>query len=113
MKGKRTIAVGLLLLLTVFLYTGCTGGRSTSLLAENYRVMNDAQLLEYFYRLDDEIEKRERVAGPSFGVGIGTFGRGVGGGVGVETGATGYTAEDLRKRRIEIRMELNRRNINP
>jgi hypothetical protein len=113
MKGKRTIAVGLLILLTALLYTGCTGGRSASLLAENYRVMNDDQLLEHFYQLDDEIQRQEKSSGPSFGVGIGTFGRGVGGGLGVETGATGYTAEDLRKRRIEIRMELKRRNINP
>jgi hypothetical protein len=113
MKRERTIAVGLLILLTAFLYTGCTGSRSTSLLAENYRVMNDDQLLEHFYQLDDEIQRQEKSPGPSFGVGIGTFGRGMGGGLGVETGATGYTAEDLRKRRIEIRMELKRRNINP
>lgn len=51
--------------------------------------------------------------GPTCGVGIGSFGRGVGGGVGLNTGETGYTADDLRKRRIEIRLELNRRNITP
>jgi hypothetical protein len=112
MKIKSTIAIGMVLFLTAFMFSGCAA-RSTELLAEDYRAMNDEQLLEYFYRLNDEIEKQEKSSGPTFGVGIGSFGRGVGGGVGLNTGETGYTADDLRKRRIEIRMELNRKNITP
>jgi hypothetical protein len=63
--------------------------------------------------LNDEIEKQEKQSGPSFGIGVGGIGRGVGGGVGVGTGGTGYTAEDLRKRRVDVRMEMKRRNITP
>ena len=112
MKKRMAIVVALLILPTALLFTGCAG-RSTELLVEDYGAMNNEQLLEYFYRLNDEIEKQEKSSGPSFGIGIGHFGRGVGGGVGVDTGGMGYTADDLRKRRIEIRMELNRRKITP
>jgi hypothetical protein len=47
------------------------------------------------------------------GIGIGGFGRHSGGGIGVSSGGTGYTAEDLRARRIELRLEMKRRNLNP
>ena len=112
MKTKRGVFlfVGMMLLIGFFL--GCAA-KSTDLLAEDPKKMNNEQLLEYFYRLNDEIEKQEKQSAPSFSVGLGTFGRGVGGGVGVGTGGTGYTAEDLRQRRIEVRMERRRRNINP
>lgn len=114
---KIKVAIGLLLILAVFILAGCAG-QSKELLGENYQSMSDAKLLEYFYRLNDEIEKQEKQTGPSFGFGIGGFGHGrghggVGGGVGVDTGGTAYTADDLRQRRIEVRMEMKKRNINP
>lgn len=109
MKIEAIIVTGLLLLLTVFIFSGCAG--TSKLLTEDYQAMNDEQLLEYFYRLNDEIERQEKSSGPTFGVGMGSFGRGVGGGIGLSTGETGYTADDLRKRRIETRLELNRRKI--
>jgi len=112
MKIKINRIIGILMILAVLIVSGCAG-QSKELLAEDYKKMNNEQILEYFYRLNDEIEKQEKQTGPSFGVGVGGFGRGVGGGVGVGTGGTGYTADDLRERRIEIRMEMKRRNINP
>ena len=109
---KFKIAVGLLLIFAALIIAGCAS-KSTEMLAEDYKKMNNEQILEYYYRLNDEIEKQEKQSGPSFGIGLGGGGRGVGGGVGIGTGGTGYTAEDLRKRRVEIRMELKKRNITP
>ncbi|MEE9913882.1 MAG: hypothetical protein K4571_19400 [Deltaproteobacteria bacterium] len=109
---KKNIAIGLLFLLAVFMISGCAS-QSKEMLGENYQAMSDEKLLEYFYRLNDEIDKQEKQTGPSFGIGVGGIGRGVGGGVGVGTGGTAYTAEDLRQRRVEVRMEMKRRNINP
>lgn len=112
MRIKSFAAMVLIMTFTLLYIAGCAG-TSTEILAEDFKKMNNDQLLEYFYRLNDEIEKQEKQTGPSFGVGIGGFGRNVGGGVGVGTGGTGYTAEDLRKRRVEVRMELKKRNLNP
>ncbi len=109
---KKAVLFAASIAVFAFILAGCAA-KSTDLLAENPKTMNDEQWLEYFYRLNDEIEKQEKQSSPSFSVGLGTFGRGVGGGVGVGTGGTGYTAEDLRQRRIEVRMELKRRKINP
>jgi len=112
MKTRMNIAIGMLLIFAALIIAGCAS-KSTELLAEDYKIMNNEKLLEYFYRLNDEIEKQEKQSSPSFGIGIGGGGRHVGGGLGVGTGGTGYTAEDLRQRRIEIRLEMKRRNINP
>jgi hypothetical protein len=112
MKKKESIAFGIALIFVVMIFAGCAS-KSTELLAQDPNHMNNDQLLEYFYRLNDEIEKQEKQTGPSFGIGIGGIGRSVGGGVGVGTGGTAYTADDLRERRIEVRMELKRRGIQP
>lgn len=109
---KTRLSVVILILLAMFIFAGCAV-QSKELLGENYKTMSNDRLLEYFYQLNDEIEKQEKQTGPAFGVGLGGFGRGVGGGVGVGTGGTAYTADDLRQRRIEVRMEMKRRNINP
>jgi hypothetical protein len=111
-KAGLDVIIGVLFCLAALLVLGCAGG-SKEMLDEDFKKMNNDQLLEYFYRLNDEIEKQEKQSGPSFGIGVGGIGRGVGGGVGVGTGGTGYTAEDLRKRRVEVRMEMKRRNITP
>ena len=112
MKMKRYLTLSLMIIIAAIFILGCAGS-SKELLAEDYKKMNNEQILEYYYRLNDEIEKQEKKSGPSFGIGVGGVGPGIGGGVGIGTGGTGYTAEDLRQRRIEIRMEMKRRNINP
>ncbi len=109
---KVKVAVGCLTIFVMFILAGCAG-QSKELLGENFKTMSNDRLLEYFYQLNDEIEKQEKQTSPSFGIGVGGFGRSVGGGVGVGTGGTGYTADDLRQRRIEVRMEMKKRNINP
>jgi hypothetical protein len=112
MKTKQKIALLLLITGTILFIAGCAD-KSKDLLAEDYKKMTNERLLEYFYQVNDEIEKQEKSSGPSVGFGLGGgFGRG-GAGVGVGTGGTGYTAEDLRARRIELRLEMKRRNLNP
>lgn len=109
---KLKLTVGVLFVFMLFILLGCAG-QSKEMLAEDYKAMSNEKLLEYFYRLNDEIDKQEKQTGPSFGIGVGGIGRSVGGGVGVGTSGTPYTAEDLRQRRVEVRMEMKRRNINP
>ena len=112
MKTKQNIALLLLIIGTILFIAGCAD-KSKELLAEDYKKMTNERLLEYFYQVNDEIDKQEKSSGPSVGFGMGGgFGRG-GAGVGVGTGGTGYTAEDLRARRIELRLEMKRRNLNP
>jgi hypothetical protein len=75
--------------------------------------MSNDDLLRYYYRLNDEIESQEKQSGPQVGIGIGGIGGHVGGDLGVGTGSEGYTAEDLRARRVDVRMELNKRKLTP
>jgi hypothetical protein len=112
MKIKQNIAFLLLIIGTILFFAGCAD-KSKELLAEDYKKMTNERLLEYFYQVNDEIEKQEKSSGPSVGIGVGGFGHHSGGGIGVGTGGTGYTAEDLRARRIEIRLEMKRRNLTP
>jgi len=112
MKLKQTITVLILSIAAVLFVLGCAE-RSKVLLAEDYNKMGNEELLRYFYQLNDEIERQEKPQGPEVGFGFGTFGHRSGLGIGASTGATGYTADDLRQRRIDVRMELNRRGLNP
>jgi len=112
MTMKQKIALALLMIAAIFFVAGCAS-QIQELLAEDYTKMGDDELLRYFYRLDDEIERQEKPIGPIFGFGIGTFGHHSGFGLGMETGTTGYTADDLRKRRIDVRLELQKRRLYP
>jgi hypothetical protein len=112
MKIKQNLILLLLVFAVVFFVFGCAD-KTKELLAEDYQKMSNDDLLRYYYRLNDEIEKQEKQSGPQVGVGIGGFGRHTGGGVGVSSGATGYTAEELRARRIDVRMELKKRGLVP
>jgi hypothetical protein len=112
MKIKQNIILTFLIIAAVFLVVGCAD-KTKDLLAEDFKKMGNEDLLRYFYHLNDEIEKQEKQSGPQVGIGFGSFGGGVGGGVGVATGGTGYTAEDLRARRVDVRLELKRRGLNP
>ena len=112
MKMTRNITMLLIILTTVFFVLGCAGG-SKELLNEDYKKMSNENILRYYYSLNDEIERQEKQSGPQFGIGIGSFGHGVGGGASVGMGGSGYTADDLRARRIDVRLELKRRGLNP
>ena len=112
MKMTRNIAMLLIILTTVFFVLGCAGG-SKELLNEDYKKMSNENILRYYYSLNDEIERQEKQSGPQFGIGIGSSGHGGGGGASVGTGGLGYTADDLRARRLDVRLELKRRGLNP
>ncbi len=109
-KHKSTLLLAAMA--AVLLALGCAN-QTKELLAENYPRMGDEDLLRYYYRLSDEIERQERPSGPQFGFGLGTFGHHTGVGLGVETGPMGYSADELRKRRIDVLMELKKRGLNP
>ena len=111
-KMIRNITILFFILTAVFFVLGCAGN-SKELLVENYKAMNNEDLLRYYYKLNDEIERQEKQSGPAFSIGFGTFGSGVGGGAGVGAGGSGYTADDLRARRIDVKMELQKRKLNP
>ena len=112
MKIRQNIPLLLMIFGSILFITGCAD-KSKELLAEDYKKMTNERLLEYFYQVNDEIEKQEKSSGPSVGFGVGGFGSGGGVGIGIGTGGTGYTAEELRARRIELRLEMKRRNLNP
>ncbi|SEM37599.1 hypothetical protein SAMN04489760_11253 [Syntrophus gentianae] len=112
MNRSRKITLSLFMVAVLLIAAGCTT-RTQELLAEDYLKMGNEDLLRYFYRLDDEIQRQEMSQGPEFGFGIGTFGHHSGVGLGVGTGSGGYTADELRKRRIDVRMELKKRGLNP
>jgi len=100
-KMQKKIFKNLLLFLMFIALCGCAAG-SQALLAEDYKAMNNENLLRYYYRLNDEIERQEKKSGPQFSVGIGGFGGSIGGGAEVGAGGTHYTANDLRARRIDV-----------
>jgi len=112
MKIKQNIILSLLIIVAVFLVFGCAN-KTKELLAEDYQKMSNDDLLRYFYRLNDEIERIEKQPGPQVSIGMGGFGSHTGGGVGISSGSTGYAAEELRTRRIDVRMDLKKRGIVP
>jgi hypothetical protein len=112
MQNNQKIIVFLLIIIAIFFFWGCAE-KSKELLAEDINIMSNDELMRYYYRLNDEIERQEKQQGPQVGLGIGGFGTRGGAGVGVGSGGSGYTAEDLRTRRIDIRMELKKRSLNP
>ena len=94
LKKIRNIAILPVMLMALFFVLGCAGG-SKELLAEDYKAMNNENILRYYYRLNDEIERQEKQTSPQFSIGFGGFGGSVGGGAEEGTGGTGYTANDL------------------
>jgi len=113
---KRLFFIATLLLVPLFLLS-CSGTQE-ELLSKDYTKMTDDELLKYFYQIEDEIAKCENhSSGASVGVGGGHgWGHhgGFGGvGVGVSKGIGGCDSEDLRARRVDVRLELKKRGLNP
>jgi hypothetical protein len=115
--------LALLVLLASLGLSGCAnqaGSEAGTLIAQDFRKMDNDELLLYYYRLTEEIDRRER-SGPSSSVGIGIgggswgggWGSGSGGGVGVgvSTPVGGGGSDELRNRRAEVRVEMQRRNM--
>jgi len=122
MQTKKTALtfLALLVLLASLGLWGCanqTGSEAGAMLSQDYRKMDNDELLLYYYRLTEEIDRTERTgSGSAFSIGIGggSWGSGGGGGVGVSTTAPvggGSGSSDLRNRRAEVRAEMQRRNM--
>ncbi|MBW1815154.1 MAG: hypothetical protein JRJ39_16315 [Deltaproteobacteria bacterium] len=72
----------------------------------------------YYYQLEDEIAKCEnKSSGGSIGIGGGRGWGSRGGfggvGVGASKGIGGCDSDDLRTRRIDVRLALKKRGLNP
>jgi hypothetical protein len=93
--------------------TGCAG-QQKELLARDYPHMKNDDLLKYYYQLSDEISRCSESNRTTVGIGTG-FGifSWLGLGVGVSHGVSTCNPDKLRQRRIDVRIELNHRGLNP
>lgn len=120
-RNAARACLALLVLVALLGPGGCanqTKSEAGALLAQDYRKMDNDDLLLYYYRLSEEIDRVERSGSASsvgIGIGGGSWGRGSGGGVGlgVSTSAPvgGSGTDELRNRRAEIRAEMQRRGM--
>jgi len=127
MQTMKTVSavVALVVLMASLGLSGCAnqaGTEAGALLSQDIRKMDNDELTLYYYRLTEEIDRRER-SGPSSSVGIGIgggswgggWGSGSGGGVGVGYSTSvpggGGGSDELRSRRAEVRAEMQRRNM--
>jgi hypothetical protein len=102
------------------LLAACAKPARDQLLEENYKAMTDTGLVRYFYDLDDAIEACEYRSRPDNG-GVGmSVGGGwwSGGGAGLGLGVTRDSQDhcdstELRQRRTDVRMEMDRRGVKP
>ena len=97
----------------LFLFIGCAG-TGNDILDQDPTGMSDEALLTYYYQLDEEIAKCARQTDRS-AVGIGTgFGRqGIGFGFGISQGIGNCDADELRQRRVAVRLQLQKRGLTP
>ena len=110
---KRIALIIIIFLLPLFMLS-CSGAQK-ELLSKDHTTMSDDELLRYYLQLNDEIEKCEnRGRGSSVGIGGSRGWGGHGGvGVGVSKGIGGCNSDNLRTRRIDVRLALKKRGINP
>jgi hypothetical protein len=124
-KKKMVLAfLAFFVLLTSLGLSGCANQQKSeagALLTQDYRKMDNDELLLYYYRLTEEIDRTERSgsgSAVSVGIGGGRWGWGGGGGSGVGVGVSTTTpvgggggTDDLRNRRAEVRAEMQKRNM--
>ena len=115
-KGGHTVRVwkNMIGFMVIALFICGCAGRQKELLAQDYMHMPDKELLTYYYQLSDEIDRCVNESNRA-SVGLGTgFGLGwLGLGLGVSKGIPTCSADELRARRIAVRVELQHRGINP
>lgn len=118
--GAGLLLTLLMALVVATTLAGCADkSKKQELLARDYLSLPNDELLLYYYQLEDQIVAEERSSsGVSVGVGLGmgSFGGGSirSGGIGVSTGTgSRAVASDLRDRRNEVRIELQKRGIAP
>lgn len=118
---RRKIITGLWIILLSVLLSACANhsARTNELLTVDYRSLSNDQLTLHYYDLEDQIEQVERsTVSPRVNLGFGLsrygFNSGTSGGVGVSSGVgSNNTADDLRHRRNEVRLEMQKRGISP
>lgn len=115
MEGK--VVVMIVFLLGMILFVGCAAKKGTiqALLEEDYQAMADDELLSYYYRLSDEIIKRDReLGGTAVGTSVGFGGSSGGVSIGLSKVLHGGSGTaDLRKRRTDVRIEMQKRDLKP
>ncbi len=110
-----------LFLATLFFLSACANHaeRTGQLLSVDYQHLTNDELRLHFYQLEDQIdivEHRSSQPRISLGLGLGSYGSrsGVSSGVGVSSsGRSGNVAGDLRDRRNQVRLEMQKRGIAP
>lgn len=109
----------LLPLLTILIGCSAQAARTQELLATDFQHLDDQALLLHYYEVEDQIsliEQRRTSPAVSLGFGLGSYGgrSSVGAGVGVSTPVgQSESGTDLRAHRNRVRLELQRRDINP
>jgi hypothetical protein len=100
-------------MMVLLLISGCAG-QQKELLAQDYMHMTNDELLKYYYQISDEIDRCVNESHrTSVGVGTG-FGLGwLGIGLGVSKGVQTCNPDELRQRRIDVRLELQKRGVTP
>jgi hypothetical protein len=115
-KGEHAVGVlkNMIGLMVLALFISGCAGRQKELLAQDYLHMSDKDLLTYYYQLSEEIDRCLSESNRT-SVGLGTgFGLGwLGIGLGVSKGIPTCNADELRQRRIAVRIELQHRGVNP
>ncbi len=100
-------------LVIALLVCGCAG-RQKELLAEDYTAMTNDELLRYYYELNDEISRCvNESSGVSVGVGTGYWLHRLSIGLGLSRGVPTCNPDKLRRRRIDVRIEMQHRGLNP
>ncbi len=100
-------------ILLVLLMCGCAG-RQKELLSQDYTAMANNELLRYYYELSDEINRCVNESNrTSVGVGTGYGISRLGVWLGLSRGIPSCNPEQLRQRRIDVRIELQHRGLNP
>ncbi len=97
----------------LLLLIGCAGNRN-DILDQDPTGMSDEALLTYYYQLDEEIAKCARQTDRSaVGIGTGFGGQGIGFGFGISQGIGNCDADELRQRRVDVRLQLQKRGLTP
>ncbi len=119
----KSIQIGiiLLVLLSLGLLSGCAdhSAKNKELLTQDYQSFSDDDLTLYYYKLEDQISVVERERNSS-SVSLGFIGSSYGsssgssGGIGVTaSGDHPDDATNLRDRRNEVKLEMDKRSLKP
>jgi hypothetical protein len=115
----HTVSKLLLLLLIGSVLAACAASQSPNaafLLEQDYTAMSDQELIVHEQELSDEIlhATNSSNGGVSLGIGVGSWGRHSGVGVGVDQrlgGSTNQTYRELWQRREAVRAEMRQRGL--